>query len=238
MKKKYFIISDIHGHYDEMINDVLLCGFDKSNNYHHLLVLGDMFDRGYQSKEVLEYLYSLIKEDKASLILGNHDKFLLDFLEGDYSRLMFNMIHNGFLKTLESLVERELSLNENWDDINFEIKEKYIYLYHLLRNLPLYIEISNYIFVHGGIKYNDGNWKNNNTRDFTWSRESMLDSIPNKIVVAGHQRVATIRFPGVDYEKLYEENPNAFRILRQDGKILIDSYVEISKQINVLILEL
>jgi serine/threonine protein phosphatase 1 len=55
---KYFIISDIHGHYNEMITALNNAGFNHNSN-HILIVLGDMFDRGNQSKEVLEYLHEL-----------------------------------------------------------------------------------------------------------------------------------------------------------------------------------
>lgn len=212
--------------------------FDYKNSNHHLLVLGDIFDRGTKSKEVLEYLYMLRLNNKASIVLGNHDNFLIEFLNGNYSRAIFNMVYNGMLITLESLVGRELKFDENWDEISYEIKKKYIYLYNFLSTMPSYIEISNYIFVHGGIHYNNGDWKNNNKRDFIWGRESQLERIPNKIVVAGHERVSTIRYPRHNQKELYITNPDAFSIIRLEGKILIDAYVEISSKINVLILEL
>ena len=43
---KYFVISDIHSYYDEMIDSLKNYSFDVSNKEHHLLVLGDLFDRG------------------------------------------------------------------------------------------------------------------------------------------------------------------------------------------------
>ena len=238
MIKKYFIISDIHGHYDEMIRDLNIHKYNPNNINHHLLVLGDLFDRGTQSKEVLEYMYDLRLKNRVTIILGNHDSFLIQFLDGEYKKLFFNMTHNGFKSTLESLVGRSLTFDENWDDINYEIKSKYIYLYNFISTQHLYIEIGKYIFVHGGIIYNNGDWKNNKERDYTWSRESNLERIPGKIVVSGHERVSKIRFPRMNQEELILKNPDAFNILEMEGKILIDSYVEISKKINVLILEL
>ena len=69
MTKKYFVISDIHGHYEEMLGSLRLNNFDENNKTHHLLVLGDMFDRGPNSKEILEYLYKLYLEKKVTIIL-------------------------------------------------------------------------------------------------------------------------------------------------------------------------
>lgn len=238
MTKKYYVISDIHGHYDEMIRDLYSRGYDESDNEHHLIVLGDMFDRGTQSKEVLEYLFNLYKNNSASIILGNHDSFLIEFLNGLFYKAEFNMRHNGTKKTLESLVGRSLTYDENWEEIRAEINGKYDFLNDFLHGLPLYLEIGDYIFVHGGIKYNNGDWMNNCQNDFIWSYEIELERVPDKIVVAGHHRVATIRYPRSKYEELFIEHPEAFNILYEEGKILIDAFVEISKKINVLLLEL
>ena len=238
MCKTYFIISDIHGHYNEMIESLKLNNYDKNNNTHHLVVLGDMFDRGNQSKEVLEYMYKLKLENKVSIVLGNHESFLIEFLDGNFSRALFNMKFNGFTKTLESLSGEKLILEDNLHEVNFKIKEKYIYLYNLLKSLPVFIEIKDYIFVHGGVKYGIKNWKENSERDFIWGRESQYEMVPGKTVVCGHERVSTIRYPKKDQKKLFISNPEAFDILKSDGKIYIDAYVEISKKINVLKLEL
>lgn len=238
MSKTYFIISDIHGHYNEMIDSLKLNNYDKNNNTHHLLVLGDMFDRGNQSKEVLEYMYKLKLENKVSIVLGNHETFLIEFLDGNYSRALFNMKFNGFAKTLESLSGEKLILEEDLYEVNFKIKEKYIYLYNFLKSMPVFIEIKDYIFVHGGVKHGTNNWKENSQRDFIWGRESQFKIVPGKIVVCGHERVSTIRYPKKDQKKLFISNPEAFDILESNGKIHIDAYVEISKKINVLKLEL
>ncbi len=104
--------------------------------------------------------------------------------------------------------------------------------------MPLFIEIKDHIFVHGGIKHGTKKWRENSQRDFIWGRESQFRIVPGKTVVCGHERVSTIRYPKKDQKKLFISNPEAFDILKSDGKIYIDAYVEISKKINVLKLEL
>jgi len=235
---KYFVISDIHGHYDVMIRELKSNNYDEKNVSHHLIVLGDLFDRGTQSKEVLDFMCKLKQENKVTIILGNHDNFLLDFLKRDYSKLLFNIGLNGFKYTLDSLVGRELTIEENWDEINREIINEYIHLYNFLETMPLYFEIGEYIFTHGGIDNTNGDWKNNEKRSFTWGRESNFDRIADKTVVVGHERVSSIRHPKVEQEDLFISNPEAFEILRRDGKIFIDGNVEISNKINVLILDM
>ena len=235
---KYFVISDIHGHYQVMIDALQKSGFDMTNDSHHLLVLGDMFDRGKESKEVLEYLYHLTTIHKATVILGNHDSFLLEFLEGAFSNAEFNIQYNGFGDTLYSLSGYnpyviELAL------IKEVIEERYPYLKEWLSSLPLYLERGDYIFVHGGIDGGMLDWKSmSSKRDFIWNREITLPPVPGKTVVAGHHRVATIRKRAMDYHMLFLEEPEQFDILYAEGKILIDRFVETSGEINVLILDI
>ena len=237
MVKTYFIISDIHGYYNEMIKSLKLHNYNKDNMMHHLLVLGDMFDRGTQSKEVLEFMYKLKLEKKVTIVLGNHESFLIEFLDRNYKRALFNMKHNGFKMTLESLIGGKISFEDDWEEVNFKIKEKYSYIYNFLKTLPLFVEIKDYIFVHGGINNDKGNWKENLERDFIWGRESKFNRVPGKIVVCGHERVSTIRYPKKNQKELFISNPEAFDILESKGKVHIDAYVEISKKINVLKLE-
>ena len=74
-------------------------------------------------------------------------------------------------------------------------------------------------------------------REFLWNREINLPRVIDKIVVAGHHRVATIRKKTKDYKLLFQTSPELFDILYDEGKILIDRFVEKSKEINVLVLE-
>ncbi|MFW5794936.1 MAG: metallophosphoesterase [Bacillota bacterium] len=232
----YYVISDIHAHYDAMISSLKQKNFNPDN--HHLIVLGDLFDRGNQTIAVLEYLYPLSKANKATIILGNHDAFLLDFLKGDNSKVMFNVYYNGFGETLTSLSGIKESQN-NIDEIREIIKKRYPYLKEWLDSFPFYLEKDKYIFVHGGIDGSIRNWPKVLTRDdFIWSYEDELPPVPGKIVVAGHKRIPTIKYKNVDYRKLFKRNPEAFDILYLDNKILIDRFVEVSNEINVLILEI
>jgi serine/threonine protein phosphatase 1 len=236
---KYFVTSDIHGHYNVLINSLKRVNYQEENQNHHLLILGDMFDRGKESKEILEYLYRLNKENKATIILGNHDYFMIEFLEGNFERTRFNINHNGMLDTLMSLTEFKLSPSDDLKLFKDKIEKGYPYLLSWLKALPLYLEVKNYIFVHGGINGSLENWRNASLRDFIWSYEINQSPIPGKIVVAGHHRVSTIRNPERrDYKKMHDENKALFDPIYLDGKILIDRFVEVSKELNVLVLDL
>jgi serine/threonine protein phosphatase 1 len=221
-----------------MLESLQKHGYDSTNDSHHLIVIGDMFDRGNESNLVLEYLYDLHHQKKATIILGNHDSFLRDFLQGDFDRAYFNSLYNGFAMTLFALSNIK-PVADNYQAIYDKIHTRYPYLLSWLETLPLYLELGDYIFVHGGIDGGVLDWKTMLTeRDFVWSREINLPKVDGKTVVAGHHRVATIRQKTDDYELLYLYHPEYFDILYEDGKILIDRFVEVSQELNVLILEI
>ena len=109
--KKYFVVSDIHGFYQELIDALKSAQYDKNNNEHILIVLGDIFDRGDNPWEVYQFLKS-IPEDKLILIRGNHEQLLLDLVkqrcpcQADFS--------NGTYKTLVMLSEDPSIAEYNW----------------------------------------------------------------------------------------------------------------------------
>jgi serine/threonine protein phosphatase 1 len=235
---KYFVVSDIHGHYDELLRDLTESGFDEQNINHHLIVVGDMGDRGLKTKEVYAYLFDLYRRDKATIILGNHDTFLINMIEKNFARCYFDIKYNGFDKTLESFLGYEVSMDTDLEEIHGAFYKQYHEYYVWLKELPYYFELGKYIFVHGGLDGSLSDWKNTPVRDLIWSREYEQTPIKNRVVVAGHQRVATIRTESKDYKKLYQEHPELFEIMDLGNKILIDGFVEVSKKINVLIIEL
>lgn len=234
---KYYVISDIHSHFDEMIINLKEKEYNESNLDHHLIVIGDLFDRGLKAKETLEYIYRLSQMQRATVILGNHDYFLIEFFEGNYKRVDFNIVKNGFKETLKSLYGKDFE-QDDYDEVRESINLQYPYLYEWLSKLPLFYELDKYVFVHGAVNPSLENWREDTRRNYTWNKEFNQIKLPNKIVVAGHHRVATINRKEKNYNKVFEEEPHLFDILYLDGKILIDGFVEVSKKINVLILEI
>lgn len=120
---KYFVISDIHSFYDEMIRDLTKAGYDKENHNHVLIVCGDIFDRGEKSLEVYNFLRSISKERRI-LIRGNHEILLRQLCERKYAET--HDVHNGTLETVYQL--------NNWDDK----KEEHDYYKKLLEIRDVY----------------------------------------------------------------------------------------------------
>ena len=70
--KKIFAVSDIHGCATALRAALDGAGFDPKDPTYLLLVLGDLFDRGEENREVLAYLKGIRNK---ILIRGNHEVF-------------------------------------------------------------------------------------------------------------------------------------------------------------------
>ena len=53
---KFFVSSDIHGFFDEWQLALNNAGFDINNPNHKIIICGDLFDRGRQSKEIVNFI--------------------------------------------------------------------------------------------------------------------------------------------------------------------------------------
>lgn len=237
---KYFCVSDIHGHYDVLKRDLEASGWDPNNIGHKLIVIGDMVDRGPQNKEVLEFLYQLHKENKAIIIMGNHDMFLLDFLNGKFTKTSFNFLYNGHKETIEQLLGHTPNKQAKFEQDQQELLDKYPHLLEFLSELPPFYEIGKYIFVHGGVDASLEDWRQDSLYNFTWRSQAQMPPVPGKIVVCGHRQNVYLRAPNnyKEYLKHPETFPNMFKTLYLKGSIHIDGSVVATKRVNVLVLDL
>lgn len=263
MKKKIFAVSDIHGHYDQLIEALNEVGYDENDKNNLLLVLGDHFDRGSQSLQVYDYLKRLTDEGKAITIMGNHDLMLIDYLEGTVLD-PFNYFRNGESETFAEflhetrpfeswcLIEQNIEQPTvgdfvRWLDIaKKQINEEFPELLPWLKNQPYYYETENYIFTHGAIDTKVEDWHNphcfrygyNDWDALTWDDGSFFGSSiknTNKSVVIGHFGTDHLR----NKYGLKKDDVEDFSILkRKDGKVIaIDATTAYSKKVNVLVIE-
>lgn len=237
---KYFVVSDIHGHLDVLIESLLEKEWDMMNNKHKLIIVGDLVDRGPQNKELLEFVYDLWKNDKVELVIGNHDVFLLDFFEGRFDRLLFNIERNGHGETLAQMLGHRINEQSDLEKERQIMIERYPHIYKMLLKMDYYIEKGNYIFVHGGINPSLPNWRFDTLRNFTWQKQSELPKIPGKTIVCGHQQNVYIADP--ENYRTYLANselyPEKFDIIHNEGVIHIDGSVVRTKKVNVLVLDI
>lgn len=138
---KFFICSDIHSFYTPLKSALDEKGFNPNNENHWLIVCGDCFDRGNESKELLRYLMSL---DRKILVKGNHDILLEECCMREFPYSYDK--HNGTVQTIVDLggyyngIEFDKCCQITWN--------KLARYRELLVN---YFETKNYIFVHSWI---------------------------------------------------------------------------------------
>ncbi|MBO7732402.1 MAG: metallophosphoesterase [Methanobrevibacter sp.] len=253
----YFVISDIHGFYKEMIRDLHKAGFRKNNPDHILIVLGDIFDRGPGNVEVYKFLYGLPKSRRI-LIRGNHDYLLCEAVE----RGFFNSYDysNGTVDTVSQFIAHYypaashdntslmLSLFANlgivqWilgnDWINFYELDDYIFVHSWI---PVIAEDPQWIYhtyMYDCLQY-DENWET--ASNSAWIRASwgcpwllrkhnLLP--PDRTIVCGHWHTSAFRV-GLDGE---DKDCNDMTIYYGDRIIGLDACTVKSGFCNVLKIE-
>ena len=151
--KKYFLFSDSHGNFDALISSLIEASFDINDENHILVGLGDYFDRGHQSAEILMLLVELCSRKRFLGIKGNHEDFLEYFLEE--GELTHNLYLNGFFKTLESFAKMKVITTESDSKCILErINKRFPFLKSFLGSLKEYILINETILLtHGGLSY-------------------------------------------------------------------------------------
>ena len=139
---KIAALSDIHGQYDllielfknnKIIDDNLNWSFGKG----HLVITGDIFDRGDKVNEVLWFIYKLEAQAKNKggrlhFLLGNHEYMIF------YNDLRY--LHEKYRATTKIL---NLEHDELYSDKTV--------IGRWLRSKSTIIKINNIIFTHGGI---------------------------------------------------------------------------------------
>ncbi len=189
-----YIVSDIHGCNLTFRKALKNIGLKKTDT---LIVLGDLIDRGSDSKGVIDTIFLLLEHEfNVKCIKGNHEQMLLDSLDDISSKV--NWMRNGGKETLKSFLT---------SDIN-KIPNNYI---DFIQELPLYLEIENFIFIHACI---------NMTIDFPFSDEFTL-------------------LWGRDWEKYYDSNWLGSRkiIHGHTPKISTDIELQIINENNIICID-
>lgn len=162
-----FAISDIHGcnySFNAIIETINISHADQ------LFILGDFINRGKRSKDVLNTIIDLKKDNyQIYPIRGNHEDFLISYIEdAPYNKLLEYLGRSGLLGIVDNYGK---------------IKRKYLKLFE---SLPYYIESGNELLVHAGFNFETDPFKN--TKAMITIREMKInDTLLNgKRIIHGH----------------------------------------------------
>lgn len=243
---KLYVISDVHGFYDEMIDALDKAGFDPSDENSWLVVCGDTTDRGPKPREVIDYLSSL---QRCVLVQGNHEGLLMDCINRTYP--MRHDWSNGTAQTIVDLAPHTKTFKDACM-VAYEIVGPFV------DKMVDYFETKNYIFVHSFVplKCND-----NLPKYYTKNRKFEIDPdwrhahhdaweaarwgnpyelaeqgfLPDKTLVFGHYHTS---WPRCYYEDKPEFEEGAdFSPYYGNGYIAIDGCCAYSGKVNVLVIE-
>ena len=178
-----YVLSDVHGMANKLKCMLDKISFSKDDK---LYILGDIFDRGPNPLGVLDII---LKNRNIELLMGNHEKFFLDYYINNDKRLW---LYNGGASTLFQIEEMK---KKNKD---FE-KQLYDYISSLK---TLVILDEDFILTHAAIylpkncnDYDINQIVDMQTSDYNlWSRDNILKErkYKNYKIIVGHTPVQTI----------------------------------------------
>lgn len=109
LNKKTYVIGDIAGNYTSLVK--LISSFDHPCD---IVLVGDLVDRGNQSKEVIEHCMA---NPDYVVLKGNHEDLMVDCLEGTNRYESWDgkhcWEHNGGFETIQSFSGQKVASRDN-----------------------------------------------------------------------------------------------------------------------------
>lgn len=178
--KRCYAIGDVHGCLDlltDLIEKIREDDAQKPEKETFVVFLGDLIDRGPDSKGVLDYLiHSPPDFAKNVFLTGNHEIALLNGLKGDNKLLQTWLNQGGIQCALSYGVPANQLLGAEPDHIQSvlmqAIPQKHI---AFLESLKTSARFGDYFLVHAGVRPGVS-LSDQRTEDFFWIRDEFLSS--------------------------------------------------------------
>ena len=240
MRQTLFVVSDIHGHYTELITALERVGFDENDPNHIFVSCGDLFDRGRENAAVYDFVKRLPRK---ILIKGNHEDMLYDILErGNLTRE--EIWNETDITIAEMLGDHALDKNGCFDKA--EHAEKIKELQHFIDTMADYYETKEYVFTHGWLPITfEGRfpvvcekWRDASASEWVYAHtlewQQLYDVgavLKEKIIVCGHRPARM----GDMFD--FSREPDNSEPFYGNGMIAIDAGTVRSGRVNVLVFE-
>ncbi|WP_062347337.1 metallophosphoesterase family protein [Novosphingobium sp. CCH12-A3] len=188
--QRIYAIGDIHGRLD--LFEQLLARIDEDDSSRGpadttLILLGDLVDRGPDSRGVIERAMQLKASRKVRILAGNHEEMMLGGLRDE--EIMRHFLRHGGRETLFSygLCAEEYSggnVREIFDRANQLVPPEHIAFMEAMEDQ---IVVGDYLFVHAGIRPGVP-LERQMPSDLRWIRREFLDHAEphGHLVVHGH----------------------------------------------------
>jgi Calcineurin-like phosphoesterase len=179
---RYFI-GDVHGcikTLKELVRQICIIDEDPE-----LYFVGDLIDRGPDSKAVIDYIIELNKIGvKSKSVRGNHEEMLINAYLHSQIITDTDWYANGAGNTIKSF-DVNADLKKLVKDL---IPEAY---FQYCAALHYFIELPEYIIVHAGLNFRISN-PLTDFKAMIWSREEQYDKalVNGKKIIHGHSPIA------------------------------------------------
>ena len=221
-----YCCSDLHGCFDEFVELLKIINFSCNDK---MYILGDNVDRGPKPVELLKYIY---EHDNIVSLIGNHEQFLLDYIDRDFDDRDTSLWDKNGGELTRYAVDK---LHKDNPDLCRKIFED-------MKTWSFCFILEPYILSHAG--YNAMKLKNiprvieslnkMTADEFTWSREDFFKckGIDEYITIFGHTPTRFIRM--TFSQKLSDD---IWTCSRYEDKIGIDCAVAFGGQLNCINLD-
>ena len=187
-----YAVGDVHGRLDLL--RALLERIEADNARRgpaktYLVFLGDLVDRGPDSRGVIEHLVANPPAFARNIVIkGNHEEFFLGVLEGDTSLVQHWLAYGG------TECAQSYGLTSGWllnasphgvvERLQADVPEAHV---RFLSSMADSFRFGDYLFVHAGIRPGVA-IDRQQSRDLRWIREGFLDDRTDHgvMVVHGH----------------------------------------------------
>ncbi|MDX3909810.1 MAG: metallophosphoesterase family protein [Sphingobium sp.] len=189
--KRVYAIGDIHGRADLLIDLLRRIDNDDADSIPcptELILLGDLVDRGPQSRKVVELAMQLSQSSAVHFLKGNHEEIFIRAARGEVAATRFfcriggqETLHSYGLSQADYAAMKAEHLT-SWMLAN--IPRAHVDFLDAFSDM---VEIGDYIFVHAGIRPGVP-LNGQEPHDLRWIRADFLKSSEafGKVVIHGH----------------------------------------------------
>ena len=188
MANRTFVLSDLHGHYNILLEMLKKIQFSDDDE---LYILGDCNDRGISSMKIYEFLAQ--HKDNIHLLKGNHELMMRDaFKSNSKSSPQWRLWKdNGGEKTLDSYKDYIVSDDMSEEEAEAAWNAFYQRMIDLVDSCPSYVEKDindkHFVLVHAGFNP-EKELIEQNEEECAWMREwfYMSPGMKDKLIIFGH----------------------------------------------------
>lgn len=189
--QRVYAIGDIHGCdtlFAELLEKIDADDQQRGPAETHIVLLGDLVDRGPSSAAVVERAYQLAQQRRVRLLTANHEEVFLQALDGSLNALRFFCRIGGeetiWSYGISQTIYREMTFDDLLPALQAAVPDHHR---AMLEAAEEWVQIGDYVFVHAGIRPGVA-LADQKPADLRWIRDDFIDDKRwhGAMIVHGH----------------------------------------------------